>query len=137
MRKERVRLTKGELEELRLTFYLHSEDELAKKFNVSKTSISVAISTFLRKHSTMTDFKVQRIRESVKIGCRINDLMTLYNLKFQQAQNFWLAFNDRSMVQREVAEKQPYWTSEDEMIIQKYSVDELEGWEAEILLSLV
>lgn len=123
-------LNRQEKEEICASFYLYSEDELAFKYGVSKTQISNTISSYLKRGQTITDHKVEKIKNAVRAGFSVNDLMYHFGVKFRAAQNFYLAFNDKPF-KIEYNPKEPYWTSEDEMIIQEYKPSDLRGWEAE------
>jgi hypothetical protein len=67
-------------------------DELAQKYNSSKSEISNLVTSYLIRNKKTSNTTQFRIEECVKAGYTVNDLMVKFRLKHKQARGFWLLY---------------------------------------------
>jgi Mor family transcriptional regulator len=115
-------LTNKQKEQITVEFHLRTLSSMARKFNVSKTTIHLVVTDY---------FKKKRIDVT---GLTVTEIMTKYNCTMSNALRLRMKFEQPmygSVYFGQV--KEAIYSNEDEMLIPSYSVKDLTGWEAEQL----
>jgi len=119
-------LTIKQRKEICDTFYYFTFLELATKYNTCKSEISNIVTSYLIRDRKTSEGRQRRIEECVKAGFTVNELMIKFKLKHKQAKGFWLLYGSRNIVTRYISNcKEPYYNTEQEMLIPEYNFNGL------------